>query len=249
MKTNFLSKLKSNTVVDVIGDYDGGGSASDEVFRVYHSNNPANRLLTILRDNKVGIGISLPTALVHAFKSQNAVTSIYCQNDTAGTAAVAAMKVLSNSSAGFMAAYDNGHSDAQLTGCFVIKAENSSVRLSIVSETQVRIYAGGVAADNFHTDFGKSADGQYMMLYGKTAASITNNYQLIFDLWAAGYVVTNRYCMLFKNKSFGTVDNAFLWKTESNFEIVNCAASFSGHLARIKHSNGTTYGLPLYLLP
>ena len=55
MKTNFLSILKSNTVVDVIGDYDGGGSGSDELFRIYHSNTPANRLFTVLRNGNVGL--------------------------------------------------------------------------------------------------------------------------------------------------------------------------------------------------
>lgn len=65
MRTGFLSALKSNTNVDIIGDFDGGGSGSDEIFRVYHSNNPANRLLTVLRDGKTGVGLVAPLAKMH----------------------------------------------------------------------------------------------------------------------------------------------------------------------------------------
>lgn len=91
MRTGFLSILQSNSNVDINGDYDGGGSGSDEIFRVYHSNAPANRLLTVLRDSKVGINTDTPLALCHILNT-----------DTGGAAASGALAILESKSNAYL---------------------------------------------------------------------------------------------------------------------------------------------------
>ena len=85
-------------------------------------------------------------------RSHNGSVSVLCKNDQAGTSANARFQVQANGGAGMtMAAYDDGHSDAEFADKGIMFTDTGATALALMSRATagtIELYTGGNAAGN-----------------------------------------------------------------------------------------------------
>ena len=85
-------------------------------------------------------------------RNHNGVVSVLCKNDQAGTSANARFQVQANGGAGMtMAAYDDGHSDAEFADKGLLFTDTGATALALMSRATagtIELYTGGNAAGN-----------------------------------------------------------------------------------------------------
>jgi len=111
-------------------------SGADVNFRI-ESNSNANQLFVDGGNGRVGIGTGSPDKELELQKDHNGQTTMQIQNDTAGTGAMAQLRVRTNSSLGILASIDDGYSSAgiyQAGTISLIAADNSTGGLVLGTE-------------------------------------------------------------------------------------------------------------------